>query len=288
MNTGGETQPILASNPDDDVVPATQRRRPWFALVASVVVALVLGAAAVTVIQHQGREAAVVSQPPTYVPASAPQAAANRPVYSDDQITNGKRIIAAGIRAHAPTQGIVAALAASMSKSQLKNLASMSNPKSMTLPHDGANGDGDTLGVFGQGPSTDEFSGQGPFADGVAARMNPTTAAARFYREMKRLDDWRLMTPAQLAIAVAGVERGGLNIEGAKAFLNQYYNDAWAAVREERESDGAHLTPSIRYPSTGPSKSCFDNGREVDCADTPIMDNPGHAEADAPGRPRGR
>lgn len=101
------------------------------------------------------------------------------PGYSREQVTNASIIVAVGKRLRVPQRGIVAAVAAAIQESGLRNLP---------------NGDRDSLGLFQQRPS----QGWGT----PAQVTDPTYASTAFYRHLLAIPNWQTMTVNDIAQTV--------------------------------------------------------------------------------------
>jgi cell wall-associated NlpC family hydrolase len=99
--------------------------------------------------------------------------------YQPDQMTNAATIVAVAKQLHVPQQGQVAAIAAALQESGLRNLD---------------HGDRDSLGLFQQRPS----QGWGT----PAQIMNPTYAATQFYQHLLAIPDWQQLSVNDDAQAV--------------------------------------------------------------------------------------
>jgi hypothetical protein len=130
--------------------------------------------------------------------AAAPTAAAHKPVdgYAGDQLANAAAIINAGAALRVPSAGITIGVMVAMGESGLRNLTY------------GDSAGPDSRGLFQQ---RDNW---GTLAD----RLNPSTAAAAFFRRLLTVQGWQSMAPTLAAHAVQGNAVAG------------YYTPFWAAA----------------------------------------------------------
>ncbi|WP_033293132.1 C40 family peptidase [Amycolatopsis jejuensis] len=110
--------------------------------------------------------------------------------YGPEQMVNAATIVAVGKRMNVPPQGMVVAVDAAITESQLQNLD---------------HGDRDSIGLFQQRPS----QGWGS----VAQIMNPAFSSEMFYRRLMTVPDWQNMS---VAAAAQHVQRSGFPDRYAK------------------------------------------------------------------------
>jgi hypothetical protein len=91
-------------------------------------------------------------------------------------------------------RAFVVAIATALQESHLRNLANPEVPQSLKYPHDGADTNYDSLGLFQQRPSM----GWGT----VAQLMDPAQSAARFYARLMRVSGWSALSISGAAQAV--------------------------------------------------------------------------------------
>ncbi|SIJ21699.1 cell wall-associated hydrolase, invasion-associated protein [Mycobacteroides abscessus subsp. abscessus] len=146
--------------------------------------------------------------------------------FTASQISNGKTILAVGIRMRIPENGVIAALAAGVHETRLQNLADPAIPDSLAMPHDGVSTDHHALGVLAQGPS---------YAS-VSSRMNPSKAAENFYMHLLTVGDWQRCSPAAIAAMVqmsASPSGYAADVPIAAEFYNRYVDDVTNDVNKE-------------------------------------------------------
>lgn len=174
-------------------------RNPAMAVVAACLVfgltvaACVIGVPllVITTMHAQAADCQVTGQPAPSVPAAQH--------WDSRQTANATVIVAVGKRLNVAPRGYVVALATAIQESTLYNRANTSVPKSMTLPHEGAGHDHDSVGLFQQRPNPPD--GQGSWGT-VQELMTPSIAAEKFYTALLKVPGWAQMPLTDAAQAV--------------------------------------------------------------------------------------
>ncbi len=193
--------------------------------------ARLLLAAALTVLAAAAAVLVVISGQP------APQAAPVCLVFGPGPVNNGKAVIAAGVAADVPEEGIVAGLTAAMTETHLLNLANPHVPDSLTVTHDGLGIDRGSVGILQQSATW-----------GTAAeRMTPAIAAHRFFTSMHQVQGWDTLPAAELAGLVQRSAWPDAYVDEEPA-ARQFFRDHIDEVRVSRCSD---IPPVAGSPLVG-------------------------------------
>lgn len=116
--------------------------------------------------------------------------------FNPKQLSIAKLAVMVGEQRHIPSNGIVAALAAGVTESQLQNYANSKVPESMSIPHDAVGSDYDSVGPWQMRAS---IWGK----DGIQKLMDPSYQVNWFYDQLtKQGSGWESRSPADLAQAV--------------------------------------------------------------------------------------
>jgi hypothetical protein len=110
------------------------------------------------------------------------------------QMNNAYIIVEVGRTMNLPKRAYVVAIATAMQETNLRNLANARVPASLKLPHEGAESNFDSLGLFQQRPS----QGWGS----TAQLMDPADSSSRFYAKLMRISGWQNMSIGGAAQAV--------------------------------------------------------------------------------------
>jgi len=146
--------------------------------------------------------------------------------WSSAQVRNGRAIIVAGVNAEVPDEGIVAALDAAITETDLYVYANPRIPESLHEPYQRLGTDGTSLGVLQQRARC-----------GSVSIMDPEVAASHFYRDLRRQPGWRTLSTAEIAATIqrgAFPERYNQNVPEAEEFFSQHVQEARAYVRSWR------------------------------------------------------
>ncbi|TEA09154.1 hypothetical protein [Mycobacteroides salmoniphilum] len=212
-----------ADVPAEPVTDSRHRRRVWTAFALLFLVALAYPAGylmrgTVDSWERKPGDAEGVSSIANVTPG---REAASFDEVKAIQSTNGKRIIAAGLRMHMGRKAIVAALATSIHQTSMLNMAPSGLIQSRKYRYDYTwNRPG--VGLFGQ-PRRDLW-----------VQMNPTLASEAFFREIRAADDWRLMTVAQIAQYLQPSGSYEPVVGAAEDFYAQNVDEVADAVADER------------------------------------------------------
>lgn len=112
------------------------------------------------------------------------------------QMENARAIVASGVKQKIPRFGLIVAIATAMQESNLYNVASEVLPESKNYPHQGTGWDHDSVGLFQQRTST----GWGAVRD----LMQPTYAADQFFRALRKVPGWEMLSVTRAAQTVQG------------------------------------------------------------------------------------
>lgn len=110
------------------------------------------------------------------------------------QMNDAYIIVEVGRTLNLPKRAYVVAIATALQETYLRNLANPKVAASLKLPHEGAEGNYDSLGLFQQRPS----QGWGS----PAQLMDPADSSARFYTKLMRISGWQSMSIGGAAQAV--------------------------------------------------------------------------------------
>jgi hypothetical protein len=113
---------------------------------------------------------------------------------SQAQMNDAYIIVEVGRTMNLPKRAYVVAIATALQETNLRNLANARVPASMKLPHEGAESNYDSLGLFQQRPS----QGWGS----PAQLMDPADSSARFYTKLMRISGWESLSIGSAAQAV--------------------------------------------------------------------------------------
>lgn len=105
-----------------------------------------------------------------------------------DQSANAAVIVRVGQQMAIPPRGWVIAVATALQESRLNNLANTAVPASMSLPHQGAGHDHDSVGLFQQRPNPPDGAGSW---GAVKELMDPATSARKFFGALLKVDGWQ-------------------------------------------------------------------------------------------------
>lgn len=151
------------------------------------------------------------------------------------QETNGKRIIAAGLRAGMGRKAIVAGLVTSMHQTSMLNMAPPSVAQTRRYRFDCA-WDRPGVGLFGSSRRD------------LWVQMNPSLAAEAFFRELRGVDDWRLMTVQQIAQYMEPAGGYESVVDAAEDFYVQNVEEVADAVAADRPTPMPSTRTSSRMP----------------------------------------
>ncbi len=175
-------------------------------IISAVVVLVVLACGGVTVTlffsAFDQRDAAQAHCPAGVEAAPAVSASASGAGFGEwngQQVAHATTIVAAGKKANMAPRGWVIAVATAMQESTLRNLANTNVPRSMTISHEDAAHDHDSVGLFQQRPLPPD--GRGSWGT-VEELMTPATSAGKFYAALRRVSGWQTMELTQAAQAV--------------------------------------------------------------------------------------
>ena len=113
---------------------------------------------------------------------------------SQAQMNDAYIIVEVGRTMNLPKRAYVVAIATALQETNLRNLANARVPASLKLPHEGAESNFDSLGLFQQRPS----QGWGS----PTQLMDPADSSARFYTKLMRISDWPNLSIGGAAQAV--------------------------------------------------------------------------------------
>lgn len=142
-------------------------------------------------------------------PITIQQVSVNTPKvsgYSKAQVANAATIIKVGQDKKMPPRAWVVAIATSMQESNLNNLASNSSRWStvarisQAMPHQGAGGDHDSVGLFQQRADEGQAAAEHQKAWGPTKDlMNPVISSTKFYNALSKVDGWQSMPVTRAA-----------------------------------------------------------------------------------------
>jgi hypothetical protein len=133
---------------------------------------------------------------PTAAPPAEPPAVRVKPVAGLTQamMDHAVTIVRVGQERKLPRRAALVAMVTALQETHLRNFANTTVAASLKLPHEGAERNFDSVGLFQQRPS----QGWGPVAD----LMDPATAAGLFYDRLVRVKGWETMSVGAAAQAV--------------------------------------------------------------------------------------
>lgn len=151
------------------------------------------------------------------------------------QETNGKRIMAAGMRMGMGRKAIVSALVTAMHRTTLLNMASQSVVQTRQYRYDYSWNRPD-VGLFGESRRD------------LWVQMNPSLAAEAFFVELRGVEDWRLMTVPQIARYMQPDSGYESTVDAAEDFYDQNADEVADAVRAERHGPLPLTSGRTRMP----------------------------------------
>lgn len=169
------------------------------------------------------------------------------------QVANGKAVVAEGLRTHVEVPGILAALAVSWHRTELRNMANPAVPVSLALPHDEVTRMPHVMGILGQSPT-----------DGsVQMRMTPARAARKFFSDIRFSSEGTSLTASQLADRLTPPQRvsqtgqsfeerctPGHSLPLAEAFYERYVDEVANEMASSQESGGEDVIETSPPPRT--------------------------------------
>lgn len=175
--------------------------------------------------------------PVTVVPSSGQAVQAD--LLKATQDTNGKRIMAAGMRMNMGRKAIVAALVTAMHRTTLLNMASQSVAQTRQYRYDYSWNRPD-VGLFGESRRD------------LWVQMNPSLAAEAFFVELRGVVDWRLMTVPQIAQYMQPDSGYESNVDAAEDFYVQNVDEVADAVQADRRERPPSASGRTRTPVDDP------------------------------------
>lgn len=175
--------------------------------------------------------------PVAYVPSSGQVVQADQLKATQD--TNGKRIMAAGMRMGMGRKAIVAALVTSMHRTSMLNMATQTVVQTRQYRYDYTwNRPG--VGLFGETRRD------------LWVQMNPSLAAEAFFRELRGVEDWRLMTVPQIAQYMQPDSGYESTVDAAEDFYVQNAEEVDDAVHADQRDPLPLTSGRTRTPSDDP------------------------------------
>lgn len=220
----------------DDRSPASQG---WLKVVAVCLLVVIVAAAGYLMRDTVAawEQKAPPMAPVAVVPSSGQAVQADQLKATQD--TNGKRIIAAGMRMNMGRKAIVAALVTAMHRTTLLNMASQSVAQSRQYRYDYSWNRPD-VGLFGESRRD------------LWVQMNPSLAAEAFFVELRGVVDWRLMTVPQIAQYIVPDSGYESNVDAAEDFFGQNVDEVADAVQAEHRERPPSTSGRTRAPVDDP------------------------------------
>lgn len=239
----------------------------WFVVVIISALALMLAGAIVISERHSKPAGERLPQVAVVTPAGA---SAQSDELRATQVTNGKRIMAAGMRMAMGRKAIVAALATSMRQTSLLNMASeqVAESKSYRCDYTWSN---PGVGLFGQRRAD------------LWVQMNPTLAARSYFQDLRRVDDWRLMTAVQIANQMRPSAGYEAFIGAAEQFYLGHVDEVGSAVDAEARDPLPESSPARIPDGESPSAPSV----KLPERDTPNAKQPAYRDGGSAVQPAG-